>query len=321
MTAPGIPLGVALHGAVEDRPDRPLRYRARVRWTDPPSGKRRSKSEAFAAEGPALAWLDQMQRLAMGGVHPDTATMTSAEYGGAVMPLALRGLEAKTLDPYLSGWRRRVLPSLGHLAPRMITNGAVDRAVDSWIADECSRSTIKNSLAVLVRVMDQAVRDGILERNPARITGWQHPVPQGRGRARRSPLARTTRLGNTHAPGGCARRTLRRPTSWLGRRNGLRRLYRGTHRRGLRLSHRRHRHHELAVDRPTTDHPSPGGLVDKGTTGKRARVVPLIADVRELVQRRIDSANAALSPACSPAPAEVASPPRSSATRPTGTRS
>jgi hypothetical protein len=116
-----------------------------------------------------------MQRLAMGDVHPDTAIMTSAEYGGAVMPLALRGLEAKTLDPYLSGWRRRVLPSLGHLAPRMITNGAVDRAVDSWIADECSRSTIKNSLAVLVRVMDQAVRDGILERNPARITGLAAP--------------------------------------------------------------------------------------------------------------------------------------------------
>src|ERR671931_224004 len=34
---------------------------------------------------------------------------------------------------------------------------------------------------------------------------------------------------------------------------------------------------------------SPGGLVDKGTKGKRARVVPLIAEVRELVQSRIDA--------------------------------
>jgi integrase len=39
------------------------------------------------------------------------------------------------------------------------------------------------------------------------------------------------------------------------------------------------------VRRQTT--PGPGGLVDKGTKGKRARVVPLIEDVRELVQRRI----------------------------------
>jgi integrase len=37
--------------------------------------------------------------------------------------------------------------------------------------------------------------------------------------------------------------------------------------------------------------PSPGGLIDKGTTGKRARVVPLIAEVRPLVTRRIDAVN------------------------------
>jgi hypothetical protein len=35
----------------------------------------------------------------------------------------------------------------------MITTGAVDPAVHGWIADECSRSTVKNSLVVLVRVM------------------------------------------------------------------------------------------------------------------------------------------------------------------------
>ena len=89
------------------------------------------------------------------------------------MSLALRGLEAKTLDPYLSGWRKRVVPSLGPLPVRMISNGAVDRAVHAWIAEACSRSTVKNSLAVLVRVMEQAVRDGIIDRNPARLFGWQ----------------------------------------------------------------------------------------------------------------------------------------------------
>ena len=89
------------------------------------------------------------------------------------MSLALRGLELKTLDPYLAGWRRRVVPTLGHLLVRMIANGAVDRAVHSWIADECSRSTVKNSIAILVRVMEQAVRDGIVDRNPAKVAGWQ----------------------------------------------------------------------------------------------------------------------------------------------------
>lgn len=32
---------------------------------------------------------------------------------------------------------------------------------------------VKNSIAVLVRVMEKALRDGLLDRNPARITGWQ----------------------------------------------------------------------------------------------------------------------------------------------------
>jgi integrase len=39
------------------------------------------------------------------------------------------------------------------------------------------------------------------------------------------------------------------------------------------------------VRRQTTT--APGGLVDKGTKGKRARTVPLIEEIREIVQRRI----------------------------------
>ena len=41
------------------------------------------------------------------------------------------------------------------------------------------------------------------------------------------------------------------------------------------------------VRRQTT--PSPGGVIDKGTKGKRARVIPLIPEIRPLVDRRLDS--------------------------------
>jgi integrase len=41
------------------------------------------------------------------------------------------------------------------------------------------------------------------------------------------------------------------------------------------------------VRRQTT--PSPGGLIDKGTKGKRARTVPLIEEVRPLIERRLDA--------------------------------
>ncbi|GGU14186.1 hypothetical protein [Streptomyces daghestanicus] len=58
-------------------------------------------------------------------------------------------------------------PPLGHLAVRLIINGVVDRAVQNRIVDEHSRPTVKNTIAVLVRVMEQAVRDGIISVNPA----------------------------------------------------------------------------------------------------------------------------------------------------------
>ncbi|WP_433559208.1 tyrosine-type recombinase/integrase [Pseudonocardia xinjiangensis] len=231
-----------------------------------------------------------MQRLARGGVHPDTATMTLAEYGESVMIFAMRGLEAKTLDPYLSGWRHRVIPSLGHLSPRMITNGAVDRAVHGWIADDCSRSTVKNSIAALVRVMEQAVRDGIIDRNPARITGWQSQYRKAEDelddpRSLALPdWATLTRLadalvarsadhyrgwGNVVIFAACT-------AARIGEVSGC------------RVSDIDSTNWMWTVRRQTT--PSPGGLVDKGTKGKRARVVPLIGDVRDLVQQRIDAA-------------------------------
>lgn len=94
------------------------------------------------------------------------------------MDLALRGLELKTLEAYLSGWRMRVVPALGHLAARMIANGVVDRTVQNWFADEHSRSTVKNTIAVLVRLMEQAVRDGIIKVNSARVIGWQELYKQ-----------------------------------------------------------------------------------------------------------------------------------------------
>ncbi|MFG2115426.1 hypothetical protein ACGFRB_22825 [Streptomyces sp. NPDC048718] len=34
-------------------------------------------------------------------------------------------------------------------------------------------SSVKNTIAVLVRVMEQAVRDNVIKINPARVTGWQ----------------------------------------------------------------------------------------------------------------------------------------------------
>lgn len=284
------PQGVPLSTDIEHRPDRSSRYRARVRWVEPSTKQRKSRSESFETITDAEAWIDGMERLARGGVDPRLATATLAEYGESVMRLALRGLEAKTLDPYMAGWRKRVIPALGHLPVRMITNGAVDRVICGWIADGCSRSTVKNSLAMLVRIMEQAVRDGILDRNPARVTGWQREYRLAEDELddpRALALPDWTTL--TRLAAALVSRSTGEYAGWgdiviftavtaarIGETSGV------------RVGDINTAAWTWTVRRQTT--PGPGGLIDKGTKGKRARTVPLIAEVRDLVTRRIAEA-------------------------------
>ncbi|WP_425264133.1 site-specific integrase [Streptomyces caeruleatus] len=285
-----IPVGVRLSTDIEYRPDRPTPYRARVRWTDPTSKRRQSLSEGKDSEEEAQEWLQTIIEAAQAGLSPSLATMKLAEYGEANMALALRGLELKTLDPYLAGWRMRVVPALGHLAVRMITNGVVDRTVQNWIADEHSRSTVKNTIAVLVRVMEQAVRDGIIKVNPARVTGWQKLYKQAEDelldpRALALPdwetlvvlaNALVTASHDQYRGWGDVVVFAACTAARIGEVSGC------------RVGDIDTTQWIWTVRRQTT--PAPGGLTDKGTKGKRARKVPIVEEIRPLVAQRVLSA-------------------------------
>lgn len=295
-----LPLGISLASDIEERSGGA--FRARVRWVDPAAKKRVSKSETFTDREAAEDWIDRMRQSAGRGIDPNTATTTLSDYGAVNMKLALRGLEAKTTDPYLAGWRKRVLPSLGHLPVSMITNGAVDRAVHAWIADDSSRSTVKNSLAVLVRVMEQAHRDGIIDKNPARISGWQREYKLAEDelddpRALALPdwislvnlaTALVANSADTYQGWGDVVVFEACTAARIGEVSGC--LVRDIDTENWIWT----------VCRQTTPSPgelqdggamaSGGGLVDKNTKGRRAREVPLIESIRDLVQRRIDLA-------------------------------
>ncbi|WP_230854990.1 hypothetical protein [Arthrobacter terrae] len=80
----------------------------------------------------------------------------------------LRGVDmTSTASGYRAGLWLRVLPALGRLRIRDITAGIVDRSIDRWEVEH-SRSTLKNTIAALTRVLDEAVRDEIIIRNPVR---------------------------------------------------------------------------------------------------------------------------------------------------------
>lgn len=82
---------------------------------DPFALRRKSLSQVCSTVAEAESWIAELRQLAVAGVDPLIATMNLGDYGESIMPLALRGLEAKTLDPYTAGWRKRVVPALGHL--------------------------------------------------------------------------------------------------------------------------------------------------------------------------------------------------------------
>jgi integrase len=286
-----LPIGVPLRSDVEYRPDRAKPYKARVRWTDPTTRKRKSTSESFETEGDGNDWINRMRRLGAQGIDPKTAIMTLTAYGDLNMALALRGLESKTTDPYLAGWRKRVVPTIGHLPVTMITSGLVDRAVHAWIADECGRSTVKNTLAVLVRVMEQAVRDGLIDRNPAHVSGWQQEYKRAEDEL---DNPRSLALPDWHTLTRLADALVDASADNYRGWGDVVRFAACTAARigevsGCRVKDIDTREWSWTVRRQTTT--APGGLVDKGTKGKRARTVPLIVEVRELVERRISEVN------------------------------
>jgi integrase len=68
-----------------------------------------------------------------------------------------------------SGQQRPTLREdlIGRLPVSMMSAGLIDRAIDQWEA-AYGRSTVKNTIAALVLVLDEAVRDGLLVRNSAK---------------------------------------------------------------------------------------------------------------------------------------------------------
>lgn len=284
-----IPLGVEIRGDIEKR-KRAKPFRARVRWTEPTTRGRGSKSEAFLTREQAQDWIDKIKQAVARGVDPKVATATLKDYGSANWDTAMRGLEPKTLDPYRCGWRQRIVPTLGHLQVTMLTTGLADRAVTRWIGEGHSKSTIKNTLAALGRIMDQAVRDEVIDRNRVSVTGWQRQYEryedelhnpralalpdwqslcevadalvaassdgyQGWGDVVIFAACTATRIGEVS---GCRIGDID-TEAWL-----------------------------WTLRRQTT--PGPGGLQDKGTEGKRARSVPIIEQLRPLVEKRIAAA-------------------------------
>lgn len=266
------PLGVAVgFDIVERTGPRGTRYRARARWTDP-SGKRDATTETFGSRDDAQAWCDELAQVAATGVDPGQLL---GDYIDSIGDRWLRTVDpTSTADPYRAGINLRVKRDLGHIAVGMITAGLIDRVIDRWEV-ECGRSTVKNTVAALVLVLDEAVRDELLSRNPAR------------DRARRTTVGRQS---DDDVPNP---RDLALPDVETLYRIADAAVMKGRHKcwgdavvilattamrisevAGLFVADVDLDHGIIPVRRQT--YPGRGGLVTKATKGRRSRDVPII---------------------------------------------
>ena len=287
---PAPPLGAVVHTDIRERPGpRGVGYLARARWTHPRTGRREETTRTFPSRARAESWLDDKQVQARTGVDRAQTLAAFCEQLGDRWARTIDS--SSTFDPYSAGLRLRVLPDLGHLAVGMLTAGLIDRAIDRW-EKAYSVSTVKNTVAALVLVLDEAVRDGLLPRNPAK------------DRARRSRVghARTHRDGSDP-------RDLALPDVATLNALVVEVVARGRHQcwgdmvtllatTAMRIS-------EVSglvvgdvdldaglmhVGRQT--YPGRGGLITKTTKGRRRRVVPIIEQLRPTLARLVDGRSA-----------------------------
>ncbi|MFF2082871.1 tyrosine recombinase XerC [Nocardia sp. NPDC058176] len=284
-----VPLGVEIRADIEER-NRAKPFRARVRWTDPVSKARPSKSESFDTRDDAEAWIERIKAAAARGVDPKTATATLKDYGTVNWAAAMRGIEAKTEgDAYKPAWKHRVVPALGHLPVTMISAGVADRAVMNWIASGVSKSAVKNSLAALARVMDQAVRDEVIERNRVEVSGWQRQYERFEDELD-DPRSLALPDWSTLVALGDAL-VARSADNFQGWGDVV--MYaactavRVGEVSGCRVGDIDTEQWIWTLRRQTS--PGPGGLMDKGTKGKRSRRIPIIEEIRPMVMRRVQS--------------------------------
>ena len=188
------PPGVALTSDVMRRNSG---YVARVRWFDPDSRVRRSRSLTCQTEDQVAAFFERMRAAVATGIDPG---ITLGDYVASLGGRWMRGIDGtSTADPYRAGLSKRIVPALGHLPVRLITAGLVDRTIDGWEAD-CGSSTLKNTVAALVRVLDEA-RPRRADPDQPRPQSITSRVEQGSRPNGESSVAGARRPAHAHAAG------------------------------------------------------------------------------------------------------------------------
>lgn len=151
--------------------------RWQVRYVGP-DGQRRGSSETFATKGDASRWLARTETEISRGQWVDPTATASTLHAYAEAWLTQRTVRGKPLAPrtrqtYRHSLDRHILPTLGDLRLSALTPAVVR----TWHASVLSAgpTAARQAYATLRAILNTAVADEALHRNPCRVPGAGQP--------------------------------------------------------------------------------------------------------------------------------------------------
>ncbi|MFJ1613874.1 tyrosine-type recombinase/integrase [Streptomyces sp. NPDC088251] len=144
------------------------------RWTASyldPTGLRRRAPETFETKTDAEVWLSQIEAdiTRKDWRDPDAGAVNFEEY--ATKWVAERGVASLTEELYVRLLRLHILPTFGELDLDEITPPRVREWRTERLATTSAATTVAKSYRLLKAVLETAVDDELIRRNPCRIRG------------------------------------------------------------------------------------------------------------------------------------------------------
>ncbi|MYW74193.1 tyrosine-type recombinase/integrase [Pseudonocardia sp. SID8383] len=144
------------------------RYQASYLTT---SGQRRSAPETFERKGDADQWLIVVEGEMLRGewIDPSLGKVLFGQYGAQW--IEEHRLSARTREEYRSIWRHHVDPFLGSIELAELTTGVVRTWRSNLLGNGRSEDRTAKAYRLVRAIMNTAVDDGRVKRNPCRIKG------------------------------------------------------------------------------------------------------------------------------------------------------
>jgi integrase len=146
----------------------------RVRYRDE-TGRQQSKS--FKTRKEALEFDAQIRIEKSRGVSTsrrrDRLTFAEIAETWWATKITLRDRSRKRIRGILD---KHLLPSIGHLALSKLNRDVIQELVNTWVRQGLEPRTILNHRNVLTPILDMAVADEILHRNPSRFVTYPSPA-------------------------------------------------------------------------------------------------------------------------------------------------